>query len=199
MEETQHPKDISFTVIDGTLDDSKLAQQAIIITQDKGEGIVFETGVVPFLMIDKKGVRGHGSTFKLDSIKYFDATPTDAVANQVNGYLSVLNVTEGNPVSILVVESSNDAPLNDVIMGVSEIYKGRYMAENRERLKKESTEVGKKLHQEAYNWLSLSGLMRRLRNSSVTAYFSGPNHLMEKAASVTHPGQKYNLSEYKRA
>ena len=107
-------------------------------------------------------------------------------------------MTKGDPVSVVVI----DNPSQVDIFAAMKTYKGQYLAENSKELAEQRQQVGKQVHDIAFSWRSLSGIRRRLQNSSFTGYYGAGKELMARLGNMTHPGAVqvyYNNLEAKPA
>ena len=185
MRELNVNEDISMKVFNEEPENTKLSQQAIFIV-DYGSniGMVLEGGVVPLVKINRKGVYGHGSAIQLSSTKFVDGDNSSGIDAQVDGYMSVLRMTKGDPVSVVVIDNPSQVDIGAAM----KTYKDQYLAENSKELTEQRRQVGKQLHDIAFSWRSLSGIRRRLQDSSFTGYYGAGKELMARLADITHPG-----------
>lgn len=150
-------------------------------------------GIAPTLKLDRKGMFGHGTTMgTVENLKQFDCEEPEDILYQIEGYQALLRMTGGRPISIVVAEPSlaNVTDPMDRLFEIMDGYKSIWDGKNQEALAAVRDEAIQSAHKTAFGWFQPGGLRRRLRNSSVTAFYSTPAQSAEGLYQITHPGQE---------
>jgi len=150
---------------------------------------VLYSGIVGVVKVSKKGIYSEGYGICSQTIKDLRVRYNDKPQRQVEGYLSLLRLTEGQPVSVVLVENKHGLPIEEISPMISEAYGDAFISENRVEFDKKKLEAVKTA-KKSYSIFSVEGWRRRLNNKTMTAYFLGDKETISQISSLTHPSKK---------
>ena len=203
MREINVNKNLSLKVFNKDEELSDLTQNAIFVVPHNlkwsvsdvgltGDSLVtvLYAGVFGLALVSKKGRYGGGYGIGSSSIKHSIVCYSDEPERQAEGYLSLLRLTEGQSLSVVLVDNKNGASLDDATTTAFRAYKDVFVSENEKELKKLESKAVKNA-KKCYSFFSHDGWRRRLNDSTMTSFFMGEREFIDMMTSVTHPNGKY--------
>jgi len=202
MKKIKVTNDISLIVYNADRKDDKIAQRAIFVVPHGADNSIFKflsdnnhpritafyVGIVGVLKINKKGPYESSYGVSSQSIKFQDIHYNDEAERQVEGYLSLLRMTDkmaaGKPTSVIQVENMNEHPIEEFFHSALRAYKDAFVSENKKELEN-IMRMLKKDGKRFYSRLSPDGRKRRSTNETMTAYFLGDKEFIDALAEVT--------------
>ena len=152
-------------------------------------------GVVPFFKMDREGVCNSGSVGLAWSVKDIEIRSAHDVQAQVDGYLSLLRNTLGDPMSVVLVENPHSLEPQvaiDVIVGV---YRHTYMDHRRADLKTYEREVIRPRQLVFFDPATPEGAARVERSKTMTAYLAPESEVL-KCATLLISGKPLDKTAY---
>ncbi len=116
---------------------------------------------------------------------------------QVDGYLALLRMTEGQPTSVALAEGEADLPISKRIELAFHMYNEQLAFESIDRVVEHAKRAAEIVASSAFDPDTRAGRRRILENASITAYFGAPIKALKGAASVTHPGRRPKVIAYR--
>lgn len=150
-------------------------------------------GTIRGVKVDKHGKYSTGMVFKASSVKQQIVCYSDEAERQAEGYLTLLRMTEGDPVTVITVENKGDTSLENIVPLITSTYRALFESQHKtqlDQLEKNAIEGAKKF----YSRWTIDGWKRRFNNQTMTAYI-GSEDLIEEVAKITHPGKKVNWAD----
>src|SRR3989344_9410222 len=110
--------------------------------------------------------------------------PSDALADEVQkqteGYLSLLGLTDGRPITIAVVHNDTRFSLEEIADKVANIHRDEFLKEHSDELPAQGKQVAEQTHREKFSLKTWGGLWRAVRRKTTTAYYGVSLELMKE-------------------
>lgn len=178
---------LSMKILDENPDGSVPYNRAIFIVPHRrngGEEIhVRYLAIAPALIVQdsKKGMIGH----------YFESWPEKNVTvasdrdleQQMEGYLGLLRMTEGRPVSVVVVDNPRHVPLDVILSQAMDRYVGKFMEANAGQL----NSAIKDFLREEYGLGTFRGIFRRVTGNRVTCIYAHDSDTFRRVIEANNP------------
>jgi hypothetical protein len=181
-------------VMNGDSEKPSLEKQAVfVVPYGMPDGTrrisVMQGGIADIAKINARGIYAHGMGTFLKPVKDIGVTSDLDIRNQVEGYLSVLRMTDGNPVSVVLFGNTEGFSLSGLTKAALHTYRSQFISEKFPRFPPADDAV-ERHRREAYSIFSPQGMKRRLTGATGTIYTANDNEILEGVAASMHPNQK---------
>ncbi|NTV23755.1 MAG: hypothetical protein HGA85_05270 [Nanoarchaeota archaeon] len=134
------------------------------------ELVVMYTGIVGVLRSDAAGLIFSGLGMVGSDLKKMPYSCEKDIAAQVRGYHLLTDMTQGDPVAIVTIQSETQKMLPELLLPsmrrYKDIHEEEYSAEWRQMEEFAKGEAAKQ-----YNWTSFQGLRRRVQGKEITTFY----------------------------
>ncbi|MDI6721439.1 MAG: hypothetical protein QMD85_03550 [Candidatus Aenigmarchaeota archaeon] len=143
-------------------------------------------GVIGALRLSKKGAYASGYGIVYRTVKDIEMESDIDIQKQIDGYLGLLALTEGYPVSVVLAEN---LPLCETGFDIFQVYKDTFVEENRTELEEMKSGIESRA-MKAYSLRFPGGWKRRLKGKTMTCYYGSSHEVLENIAKMTHPNSE---------